>query len=486
MNKWRTNRWLRPVSSEDGVGLILVIGMTMVLSAMVATALILTMNTLTQSSQRTRFEQALGAAEQGIDSTLARLQLAYDNAAQDYPIPGSPVCEGTAIEDPGGFATEEAEEAWAREQIQTLVDEHPECLQDGADGQYMVLKPETPAVDGSYPGFGRVYSLGWSPSMANPTSSRLVKAEYVFLPYQPGQAILTGGDLIIDSSTYVAAAEGYEDSSAGAHSNGVITVNGNPTVYGPVSSTGTSSASSASSDRFYSNEGGAVTTAPMVSIPTVNAAGYYARANPSDDVDWYDMCPDGSVRQYSGSTPCTGTVITDGDEEVGWSYDSGDNEWTLGRNSVDGAFYVHEADVNVGTGNATLANVTVIAGAQNPNDCTTKAYGNISWDHYDIQAPAIPNLFLYADSDISTHANFTAGNNGTNGSAVVSGMFIAGDQIDMQTSSQGATGSVISADQCTTSPLVEDSRIKNPFVYYDPTGDSPFTSIIRITLWLEY
>ena len=103
-----------------------------------------------------------------------------------------------------------------------------------------------------------------------------------------------------------------------------------------------------------------------------------------------------------------------------------------------------------------------------------------------MKAPGFRNLFFLADADITTGSNFTAGNRGTSGTAVTSGMFIAGDQISMQTSSEGAVGSVIAADLCTTSPRVTTNVVKNPAVYFDPDGDSPFSDIITVTLWLEY
>jgi hypothetical protein len=67
-------------------------------------------------------------------------------------------------------------------------------------------------------------------------------------------------------------------------------------------------------------------------------------------------------------------------------------------------------------------------------------------------------------------------------------MFVAGDQMNMETSSAGAVGSVVVGDQCTTGDPdpVTSNQIKNPEIYYDPNSDAPFTSIISTTLWLEY
>jgi hypothetical protein len=131
--------------------------------------------------------------------------------------------------------------------------------------------------------------------------------------------------------------------------------------------------------------------------------------------------------------------------------------------------------------------MTIIASAENQDNCSAKKYGNISWDHFSLAAPSYPKLWMYADSDIYTTSNFSAGS-GTTALPVISGMFVAGDQLHMETSSQGAVGSVVVGDQCTTGnpDLATANEIKNPAIYYDPNSEAPFTSIINTTLWLEY
>jgi hypothetical protein len=151
---------------------------------------------------------------------------------------------------------------------------------------------------------------------------------------------------------------------------------------------------------------------------------------------------------------------------------------------MSGVYFIHQGDVTNGVGNAVIPNISVIASSKNADNCGSKQYGNITWDHYDMQAPAYRNLFLYADADVVTTSNVNYGSGGTSG-AVVSGMFVAGDQISMQTSSQSAVGSVLAADQCSTSPLVDSNEAKNLNVYFDPNSDSPFTSIVTTTLWAE-
>lgn len=484
---------LRRLRDDDGVGIIVVLGISTFIMILIVTAAAMARNALVMSSGRSNYENALASAEAGVDTALGMLQTAYDEYSADYPIPAlasahfqAPTCSGSPLTAPEEFATPDAERDWASTAITTLVASNPSCLITTESGQYAVIKPSTPLVSGRYPGFGRVYAMGWAPFKgAKSESSRMVKAEYVFLPYSPQAAILTSGNLEIESSTLVSTATGYDPSLAGVHSNGVITTQGNPTVWGKVTSTGDSTSSS---NRFYSNPGGTVASAPTASIPRVNVRSFYFSAPNSDAVAmgrWFDLCPDGTVHAWSEGGPCTG-ALNSSQAGVGWNYTSSGRFWEASRNSVSGVFYIHEGNVRVGTGNASIPNITVIASSANASDCALKQYGNIEWDHYNLLAPAFRNLFLMADADIATGSNFTAGNRGTSGTAVTSGMYIAGDQISMQTSSEGAVGSIIAADRCTTSPNVTTNVVKNPAVYFDPDGDSPFSDIITVTLWLEY
>jgi hypothetical protein len=213
---------------------------------------------------------------------------------------------------------------------------------------------------------------------------------------------------------------------------------------------------------------------------------------------WYDLCPDGTVRPHGGASgPCAlstvGTSVgtaTTGLAIRGWEFNVSTRLWTATKNVLSGTYYAHHANIDVGTGNAVVPRITLVASSEQLANCSAKRYGNITWDHYDMGAPAFRNLWMYADADIETQANFVAGR-GWDFPPIVSGMFVAGDQIKMQTSAAGAVGSVLVADQCASpSPLpgglVTTSEISNLEIYYDPDSDAPFTSIITTSLWLDY
>ena len=486
----RMYRGLRRGWSQDaGLGLILVIGVSVFIFAIAATAVSIAVNAMSQSRERTSFEASLAVAEIGVDRTLSEVQGAYTAANADYPVPGpaSSWCTGTAISFPGNFADETAERAWAQGQLDALVASGT-CIQTDEHGQYVVLKPVSTNVK-----YGRVYSLSAIPSFADPDRTRLVKSEYIFMPYRPLHAILTAGPLAIGGSTSVRAAYGVDPAVASVHSNATVTGGAggsNPLVTGPVTST---QPSTFSSNNFQSNPGGTVGTLGVQQIPSVNALQFYLAAagnDPGAVLDWYDLCSGGVVRPYSSAGPCTSATTigtaTGSTQVRGWKYDSASRTWIATTNAMDGTYYADQANVDVATGNAVFPRMTIVASAENPGDCANKRYGNINWDHYNLGQPAYHNLWMFADTDLVTHSNWQAGSFGP---PVVSGTFVAGDQIELETSAAGAVGSVLAANHCATPPSagrITSSEVKNPSVYFDPNSDSPFSSVITTSLWLDY
>jgi hypothetical protein len=202
-----------------------------------------------------------------------------------------------------------------------------------------------------------------------------------------------------------------------------------------------------------------------------------------------DLCPDGWARPYSSGGPCTATTVLNATTPKihnGWSYNAGQRIWTASEDTTPGHIYfVHEANVANGTGNGSIDSITVIASAQNPDDCASKQYGNIIWDHYDTPAWALKNLFFLADGDLSATSNFFSGQ--SSASNVVSGMYIAGEEILVWTSSSGLVGAVLAENRCPSDVgPVDHNEVQGQIIKFDPDSDSPFSSLISTTLWLEY
>ena len=490
---------------DEGIGVILVLGVTVIVTTLIASALVLTTNVLGQSRIRTNFELSLASAEAGIDATLALLQEEYDvdPGNVDFGVP----TDGDACAVASNFShdsypddgTDVEQQEWALQQM-TLMSAFPECLTVTDSGEFVVYKPKSPSSTASGSA-GRVYSLGASPTFTAPEeSTRALRVDYQFLPYKPQHAILTEGDMSLDSSTLVTTAGASTGGDcdvtgselAAVHTNSTFaTVTGNPTVCGEVSSTGDPSGSS---NNFLANPkdppgsgSRPVVAKPPVYIPTVSASQFYRRSGGQSVAPWYDLCVEAGqavVRPYSSNGPCdTTTTPVTGVTGVELSWDGSQPWFELGRNAGSGVYYAHGANIEHGVGRHEFDNVTLVASRISEADCSTGIGGDIDWVRYELTAPAVTNLFMLADGDLDTGANFTAGNDGTDGSAVQSGMFVAGDDIDMSTSSQGAVGSVLAADRCDDGEI---SSIQNPSVYFDPDANSPFSTIVNQTLWFEY
>ena len=283
-------------------------------------------------------------------------------------------------------------------------------------------------------------------------------------------------------------AHGVDPALASVHTSGNLTVIGQPHVTGSVTFGGSATGS------FGNFGGGTATQVNDVPLPRVSARAFYNQAQDLDPAampGWTDLCPDGKARKHAGSgnEPCTGTFIGDGPYK-GWSYKASTHTWTASKDTTPGTYFVHMANVANGNGNGSIQNFTVIASATS-SDCATKQYGNIVWDHYDTPAPAFKNLFFLADGDLSATSNFYSGQSSSGN--VVSGMYIAGEEIRVWTSSSGLVGSVLAANQCPldgsgaddTGP-VASNEVQGQIIKFDPNGDSPFSSLISTTLWLEY
>ncbi len=467
--------------------MILVIGITVFVAGLTVTAAVIAQNGLGQTRQRINFERSLAAAESGIDYALGHLQYSFDQYFADYPIPSvSPVsvptatCGAAEVELPDLTAVDE--KTWAHDTLRDLVTDHPECLLSTPHGEVMVLKPRNPA-GGAGIQYGRVYAMGWSPGIGEKESvSRTVKAEYVFMPYKPQYAILTGASLTMQStSTDVTGAHGVDPSTASVHTNGDLDIIGQPTVTGPVTYTGSASGS------FENFPGDTATQQDEQRIPPISALAFYHQApylHAEAMGTWTDLCPDGNAYARSSGGPCTGSLIASAPYN-GWSYVSGTRTWVASADTASGTYYVHEANVANGTGNGTIANLSVIASAQNADSCGSKLYGNIEWDHYDTPAPAFKNLFFLADGDLAATSNFYSGQ--SSATNVVSGMYVAGEEILVWTSSSGLVGAVLAGNQCPSdSGPVPANEIQGQIIKFDPNGDSPFSSLISTTLWLEY
>jgi hypothetical protein len=455
-------RLRRRLSGDEGFGMITVMGFSLVLFGLLSVAFTVGTNALQSSRSHYSFDQALDNAETGIDQMLGRLQ-----KNTSYTLCG---CTTPT----GGFATEAAERSWARSTVAALAASQPSLLQSTGNGQFLSIHPSNRYT---------VYSMGWVPSYAKAVKTRLLKAEYLFAPYKPTEAILTNGDLDISGSVLVDATD--TTVPAGVHTNANVTTNNaSLTVSGPVTSSGTYDVNGNVS--VGSGSGGGM---PLETVPSISARYVYTSQSAAYSQNWYDLCPDGSVHSpdSAATTPCTGTALSTGGASYrGWDFTPGSGNtaplWsmTTAASPYQGVYYVYQGDAEIGHGggnSSTAWNATVIAeakaGGSTDSATCNKLGGNISWKLYDVSA-YISGLVMEAEGDLTDSANNNAGD----------GLFAAGDQVYLSTSSATLTGSVVAANQCpnTSNP----STVQGVTLHYDQNAEAPIQSVVRTTLWLEY
>jgi hypothetical protein len=142
-----------------------------------------------------------------------------------------------------------------------------------------------------------------------------------------------------------------------------------------------------------------------------------------------------------------------------------------------GTYYVYQGDAQVGdNGNSsTVWPISVLAEAAPSGGTATtcnKLGGNISWKLFNV-TPSLPGLQFLADANLTGNANNDAG----------SGVFLAGDKVDLHTSSATITGSVIASNGCAAQG---PNTVQGVQVNYADTLETPLSDIIRTSLWLEY
>ncbi|MGB2839872.1 MAG: hypothetical protein WBC76_08575, partial [Actinomycetes bacterium] len=117
-----------------------------------------------------------------------------------------------------------------------------------------------------------------------------------------------------------------------------------------------------------------------------------------------------------------------------------------------------------------IAEATVPSGYTNAATCN-KYGGNITWKKYDIQNYLRGVLFI-AQGSLDGNAN----------SSAQSGLMMAGDKIDLKTSSATVQGALIANNTCAAAG---PNSVQGMEITYDQSVEAPVYSVVNTTLWLE-
>ncbi len=449
--------------SERGAGLILVVIIGAMLMGMSVLALSLFQSSNTRSSRHVAYEQAVHVAEQGLDETIARLQ--YNPNYNTATAPSS-----------GPFATAAAEKAW----VDSMTDSAPEynpsvtptspVLKHGPKGDYVAVKPSGKKV---------IYTKSWIPNRASARRTRVLKAEYLLGSFNPSNAILVGGNLTVSGSVDIGGIGGN------VHANGAI----DASVGGGGSISGTLTSSGAATGDI--NGTVAVGGQSKQDIPKVDPLTLWTLYNTKEGPtpipistpypNWYDLCPDGSVRVPDNvAGPCTGTLLDDADlyplgflgwKRAGttWSYNSGNNA---------GTFYVHQGSINVSGNPAGPWVATLIASAiETSSSPCARTDGDISISGTpDMRGHLNGGEFALVagrDLDIAGNVDQTFG-----------GLMSAWEQIKI-TGNPTLQGAVLGQDRCASGSITGNQVSGSVNLTYNKDIELLIGNIVRTTLWLE-
>lgn len=472
-------------ADEAGIGIMMAFGVGLLLMAMCVLAISLLNIGQNSSARHLGFEQAINVSEQGIDTALAEQQAAEGTASTDAAWDAAATAvtgtaSPTAGQLPATVDTVDEEEAWLRERtawvkankatpaVAALIKKTPE-------GDYVYLNPSNRQT---------VYSVGWIPNVETAKQARYIKAEWLFSTWRPDHALLVNGDLSMGGSSSILGIAGN------VHANGDIDLNagGGTTISGTISTSGTITSSPALPTGGVPNY---ETGSPLQDVPDFNPRLIWDRQHVSYASEWYDLCPDGTVRRPTNAAgPCTGVIEADtsaGAEFRGFKL-SGDDWDYSGNSTFDGVYYAYQKNIKVG-GNpgeagapwkATLI-TEAIAGGASGSCTTTRSYGDIQISGNPGAIPFITGLGFIAGRDLKLN-----GNPGSGASGIYSGFYAAVEQVQISGNPK-ITGSVVAQGLCDTpGSMITDNQVNgNPTITYDGGLDVLVGATIRTALWLE-
>ncbi len=424
------------------IAVVLLVGTVLVLlsSVMIARG----MRQLVNTNNDTNWDNALFAAEAGLDSGLQRLDLEFTYTTGD--ILGSEVLGS------------EAELGWAV----AAADAKPEsAVVSVTRGEYVVIRPSGSTV---------LFAVGYAPSRdATERRVRVIRASVdgVTWLFEADRALLVGDDLAVSGNTTVN--DTNDNSGAGVHANGTVSTSGVAwVVEGCLSSSETTFAATA-----YCQP----SPAPLEPVPVVDPLVLYEYAH-------YVLCDDQVV--YGGPinpgapdpdlVPCNGneTIVVLNDWESRLA--GGVVEWsTKPGATTPGVFYIDNGNFKGKLGTLTSQLEATVIVASSTSTCSGASTGSIE---------------LSANSYIKSHSSLVAagyhlalvaqGDITFGGGATVIGAIIAHEQVDYQGNAD-SWGSVVASGACNTpgSPIsrtTTSSTTGNATINYPGPLQTPFTA----------
>jgi hypothetical protein len=485
----------RRTRRQDGLALPTVLFLGVVMFLVVTAVAFRGVVGVHQADDQRRYNEALQIADGGVDKAL--FELIEDH---DYGTMTPATAGGTAAAD--GMPSPGADEReWALNKATlklaagatSSVDPTNQFLSrvvKSRTGEWAVVKPagESNAV---------VYAVGYVPSRANATRTRVLRIEYDFPPFNAINAILTGGNLKLGGNASISGSAGS------IHTNGNFDYQGNSwNVSGAVAASGTFPASALGRIGNAADSGGGKAAQEIPDI------------DPSEGITYgfsqYDLCPDGSVRGGPANpdgfanvtgTPCGGPVQNASGAFKGWTPTVGTGSglttpttWKYQTSACNnGVFFVKwgtaEIKGNPGKDAFTCQGqpwaATILVSTKHPATGHCPHYGgdiDISGTPSMRPHPSAGGILLMAGRDFKMLGNASGGGASFQGSISVH------EQFDLS-GNMTLTGNIIANDQCSTtgSPIAQNivNLQGSSSITFNSPVELPLGKQVRITRWTE-
>jgi hypothetical protein len=457
-----SNSLRRRLHADDGFSMILVLGIALVLTAVAVLAAGKGVAAMRGSGTHALFGQNLDVAEAGIEQLGARVQAT--NGSYVYCPTTATVSGAVPVQARiSGFASKADERLWAATTLRQLAATNPGLLVNARGGQYLAIKPA---------GLNTIYSMSWVPNFAKAARQRLLKSEYVFSTFRTSAALLANGDVSCCASYDFDLAGGMAPTSAiPIHTNGSLT--------GSVSAKSGVLQATASGGCSSPCAGGK----PNITVPKIDPREFYWSQAWRYADNWYDLCPDGSVRKPNltvDATPCApGTEVltasaSNGQRFRGWARSG--SSWNNSGGNYPGVYYVYRGNVDQtsqsgGSVSTWSGAMTIITEATANRSCPKtdgyQSYKAVDW----LNGGYIPGVMVvsgwYWYQDTNSHLS--------------SGAVLAQGYVEQHTSSAaGLSGQIIAENLCGGT-----NKLQGSVLAYNGGSDLPLNQVVRNTLELE-
>jgi hypothetical protein len=479
-------------SREDGVALVTALLAIIILAGLATVFVARAVAETRASGASQQWESTLHTTEAAAD-----LQIAAINASDAHVTASA---SGPITMPDSARVNEAAERAWVVGLLEDLRSTDA-WVSDDLGESYAVRPRGNTLDDDGNPIVGPldvIYSVGATPSFGAPrATTRVLKLQVAQDAFVPEFALLTEGALKFGGNAQIihpdCVVSQPETCIADVHTNSEATNPGNSSsIQGRLTAVGGCPASITAVNGCLS-----AGVQPMT-IPEFDAERFYRRdqdaLNPDPaggDVEWVDLCPDGTAKLPNGSGPCTGDQVwpnpSDPDAASflrGWEWRGSQNTWRASA-LQSGAFYVHHADAQVtGSEGAGQRAVSIFVSS---NPANPGGSGSLSITGNPKLQAAVSDLLFVVDRDLDLGGNAVGGTCGSENESRLSGFIGVGEQLDVAgTVNLHGAAIVRDVDDLHNNVKRNNASIQGTMcLQYDENLAVDLTGIWVVTFWNE-